>query len=172
MPHGQVGLAHVGVSSRIRPEDPEGWLGESVKIVSVDERDWELLHVTKWGLRSFGRLKRLGPLLCAICLLGWGCSDTSFSLGGPLVLSISAVTPVAVTDSLVVEFTIVGRNLLGLVVDYGDMQVDSVALLGAQTAGGRVRNLYAAPGQYTVTARVEDAVEGTVTEALVVTINP
>ena len=88
------------------------------------------------------------------------------------MLSLSAVTPVAVTDSLVVEYTIVGRNLLGMAVDYGDMQVDSLAFLGAQTAGGRVGHLYAAPGQYTVSARVTDGIEGTVTEELIVTINP
>ena len=120
----------------------------------------------------FEHLKRRGLLLSVICLLGWGCSDESFSLGGPLVLSISAVSPVAVTDSLVVDYTVVGRNLLGMTVNYGDMQTDSLFFLGAQTAGGRIGHLYAAPGQYTISARVEDAVEGSVTEELVVTINP
>ena len=111
-------------------------------------------------------------LLFILCLLGWGCSDESFFLGGPLVLSISAVSPVAVTDSLVVDYTVVGRNLLGMTVNYGDMQTDSLFFLGAQTAGGRIGHLYAAPGPYTISARVEDAVEGSVTEELVVTINP
>ena len=120
----------------------------------------------------FEHLKRRGLLLSVICLLGWGCSDESFSLGGPLVLSISAVSPVAVTDSLVVNYSVVGRNLLGMTVNYGDMQTDSLFFLGAQTAGGRIGHLYAAPGQYTISARVEDAVEGSVTEELVVTINP
>lgn len=113
-----------------------------------------------------------GSLLAAFLLLGCGCSDASVSLGGPLVLTISAVTPVAVTDSLVVEYSVVGRNLLGMVVDYNDMQADSLFFLGAQSAGGRVRHLYTAPGQYIVSARVEDAIEGTVTKELTVTINP
>ena len=117
-------------------------------------------------------LKRYGLRLFFLCLFGWGCSDESFSLGGPLVLSISAVTPVAVTDSLVVDYTVVGRNLLGMTVNYGDMETDSLFFLGAQTAGGRIGHLYAAPGQYTISARVEDAVEGSVTQELVVTINP
>jgi len=120
----------------------------------------------------FEHLKRRGLLLSVICLLGWGCSDESFSLGGPLVLSISAVSPVAVTDSLVVNYSVVGRNLLGMTVNFGDMQTDSLFFLAAQTAGGRIGHLYAAPGQYTISARVEDAVEGSVTEELVVTINP
>ncbi len=120
----------------------------------------------------FGRLKRRGPLLFAICLLGWGCSDTSFAGGGPLELSISAVSPVAVTDSLVVEYDVVGRTLLGMVVDYGDTRSDSIFFQGAQTAGGRAPHLYAASGQYTVSARVDDALEGTVTDQLTVTINP
>lgn len=120
----------------------------------------------------FEHLKRRGLFLSILCLLGWGCSDEAFSLGGPLVLSISAVTPVAVTDEIVVDYTVVGRNLLGMTVNFGDMQTDSLFFLGAQTAGGRVTHLYAAPGQYTISARVEDAVEGSVTEELVVTINP
>ena len=56
------------------------------------------------------------------------------------------------------EYAVVGRNLLGLVVDYRDMQVDSLFFSGAPSAGGRVAHLYAAPGQYIVSARVEDAV--------------
>ena len=120
----------------------------------------------------FEHLKRRGLLLFLVCLPGWGCSEEAFSLGGPLVLSISAVTPVAVTEELVVDYTVVGRNLLGMTVNFGDMQTDSLFFLGAQTAGGRVTHLYAAPGQYTISARVEDAVEGSVTEELVVTINP
>ena len=78
----------------------------------------------------------------------------------------------AVTDSLVVEYDVVGRTLLGMVVDYGDAQADSIFFQGAQTAGGRAPHLYAASGQYTVSARVDDAIEGTVTEQLTVTINP
>ena len=117
-------------------------------------------------------LKRRVLLLFLVCLPGWGCSEEAFSLGGPLVLSISAVTPVAVADDLVVDYTVVGRNLLGMTVNFGDMQIDSLFFLGAQTAGGQVSHLYTAAGQYTITARVEDAVEGSVTEELAVTINP
>jgi len=92
--------------------------------------------------------------------------------GGPLELSISAISPVAVTDSLVVEYQVVGRTLLGMVVDYGDTQSDSIFFQGAQTAGGRAPHLYAASGQYTISARVDDALEGSVMEQLTVTINP
>ena len=120
----------------------------------------------------FGRRKRRGPLLFALNLLGWGCSDATFTGGGPLELSISAVSPVAVTDSLVVEYEVVGRSLLGMVVDYGDTRSDSIFFQGAQTAGGRAPHLYAASGQYTISARADDAIEGTVTEQLTVTINP
>ncbi len=161
------------MGSRIKSASPEGWGGRVGESGVVDERGSGTHARDEVGLVLFlGRLKHRGPLLFAICLLGWGCSDESFSLGGPLVLSISAVSPVAVTDSLVVEYSIVGRNLLGMAVDYDDMQVDSLAFLGAQTAGGQVSHLYAAPGQYTISARVEDSVEGTATKELVVTINP
>ena len=119
-----------------------------------------------------GQLKHRGLLLIATCFLGWGCADGSFSIGGPLELSISAVSPVALTDSLVIEYAIIGRSLLGMTVDFSDTQVESLFFLGAQTAGGRVPHLYAAPGQYTVSARVEDSVEGSLTEEITVTINP
>ena len=145
----------------------------SVRVVIVDEGGLGTGARDEVGsVPLFGHLRHRGLPLFTACLLGLGCSEQSVSLGGPLMLSLSAVTPVAVTDSLVVEYTIVGRNLLGMAVDYGDMQVDSLAFLGAQTAGGRVGHLYAAPGQYTVSARVQDAVDGTVTEELTVTINP
>ena len=135
--------------------------------------DWGLLHMTPSALYTlFTRLKRGSRILFTICFFVVGCSDGSTSLGGPLSLSISAVTPVAVTDSLIVEYSIVGRSLLGMEVDYNDMQTDSLFFLGAQSAGGRVGHLYAAPGQYTISARVDDAVDGSLTEALVVTIDP
>ena len=119
-----------------------------------------------------GHLKHRGPLLFAACVLGWGCADGSVSVGGPLDLSISVAGSVAVTDSLVIEYVVMGRSLLGMTVDFNDMEIDSLFFLGAQTAGGRVPHLYAVPGQYTISARVEDAVEGSVTEEITVTINP
>ena len=115
---------------------------------------------------------RRGAVLLVIGFLGASCTDESLSIGGPLMLSLSAASSVAVTDSLVVEYAVVGRNLLGMVVDFGDMQIDSFFFAAAQSASGRVPHLYAAPGQYAVSARVEDAVEGNVTEGLTVTVTP
>lgn len=117
-------------------------------------------------------VKHGGLLLFAACVLGWGCADGLVAVGGPLEVSISAVSPVALTDSLVIEYSIIGRSLLGMVVDFNDMRGDSLFFLGAQSAAGRVPHLYAAPGQYTISARVEDAVEGSVTKEITVTINP
>ncbi len=111
-------------------------------------------------------------LLLVLGLLGSGCSSESISLGGPLMLSLSAVSPIAVTDSLVVDYAIVGRSLLGMVVDYGDMQIDSFFFSTAQSASGRASHLYDAPGEYSVSARVEDSVEGNVTEEFSVTVTP
>jgi len=143
-----------------------------VYVVMVRERWGVGAHDEVGFMHLFEGLKRGGLFLFLLCTLGSGCTDESFSLGGPLVLSMTAVTSVAVTDSLIIDYSVVGRNLLGMEVNYGDMQVDSLFFLGAQTAGGRLAHLYAASGQYTVSARVEDAVEGSVTEVLAVTINP
>ena len=141
-------------------------------MVADDEKGSEVMHGTRfYQFFLCGYVKR-GALLLVLGLLASGCTDESVFIGGPLMLSLTAASSVAVTDSLVVEYTVVGRSLLGMVVDYGDMQIDSFFFSSAQTASGRAPHLYAAPGQYSVSARVEDSVEGNVTEGLTVTVTP
>ena len=150
-----------------------GWGGEvgSTKDVFV-ERQGNGIHARAERNGMRGHFKVRSTLLLTVGILGSACSESSLSSGGGLTLSISAVTPVAVSDSLVLEYDVVGRSLLGLVIDFGDTQVDSVAFGGSQSAGGRVRHLYDTPGQYDITARAEDATQPSTTEQLTVTINP
>lgn len=107
-------------------------------------------------------------VMCAIV----ACSDSELTFGGPLELSLTSNAPVAVTDSLVVDYDVTGRTLLGMEITWGDSTVDSVFFAGAQTAAGRRPHLYSTDGTFTVTATVTDQVEGTVTEELTVTVNP
>lgn len=111
-------------------------------------------------------------LLLLVGVSAAACGSSSLDIGGPLTLSISAVSPVVVTDSLILQFDVAGTALLGVVIDFGDMQIDSVPFLESQTAGGRRPHLYAAPGQYLITVRAEDRTQPSVTEQLTVTINP
>jgi hypothetical protein len=100
------------------------------------------------------------------------CSSDQLTFGGPLEVEFSTNTPVPVTDSLQVDFDVVGRSLLGMVVLWGDEQLDSIVFSGAQTAGGRIRHLYDSAGVYTVRATVIDQLEGTGSHEAAVTINP
>ncbi len=115
----------------------------------------------------------LRTLACtAFAIFVAACSTSELTFGGPLDLQISSNSPVSVSDSLQVDYDIVGRSLLGMVVEWGDAEVDSVGFAGAQTAGGRRRHLYATAGSYTVTATVVDQLQGEQTKELTVTIDP
>lgn len=120
------------------------------------------------------RLLRISTmlLLSGLAASFGACSSDDVTFGGPLDLQISSNSPVSVGDSLQVDFDVVGRNLLGMVVEWGDAELDSVFFSGAQTAAGRVRHLYGGEGTYILSARVLDQVEGNVIKELTVTIEP
>ena len=120
------------------------------------------------------RLRWMPTLLLATALgaLVGACSSNDVTFGGPLDLQISSNSPVSVGDSLQLDYDVVGRNLLGMVVEWGDSELDSLFFSGAQSAGGRVRHLYADEGTYTLMARVLDQVEGNTIKELTVTIEP
>ena len=62
------------------------------------------------------------------------CTTSEVTFGGPLALQITSNSPVSVTDSLRVEYSVDGRSLLGLAVEWGDTQVDSLGFSSAQSA--------------------------------------
>lgn len=105
-------------------------------------------------------------------LMWAGCSDAELTFGGPLSLDVTSNAPIVVSDSLVVEYSVAGRTLLGMEVLWGDQTVDSIPFSSAQSAGGRVAHLYDSAGTFTLTATVDDALEGSVTEELSIVINP
>jgi len=120
------------------------------------------------------RLRWIPTLLLATvfgAILG-SCSSNEITFGGPLELQISSNSPVSVGDSLQLDYDVVGRSLLGLVVEWGDSELDSVFFSGAQSAGGRIGHVYGGEGSFTLMARVVDQVEGSDTEELTVTIQP
>lgn len=117
-----------------------------------------------WGL---GIVALFGTLLA-----GWACSSSELVSGGPLDLQISSNSPVSLGDSLSLTYDVVGRNLLGLVVIWGDAEQDSISFFGAQTAGGRIGHLYPSEGPFTIMVRVEDQIDGSQSKDLAVTVNP
>lgn len=108
----------------------------------------------------------------SVAAVAVACSDAELTYGGPLALSVTSNEPIAVTDSLIVEYSVEGSSLLGMEVLWGDETVDSVFFAGAQTAGGRLAHLYAADGSYVVSATVTDALQGTADRQMTVTVSP
>jgi hypothetical protein len=120
------------------------------------------------------RLRLSGRLFFAITigLVAWSCSSNEVSIGGPLEFRVTSNAPLTLGDSLHVEYEVVGRSLLGMVVTWGDATLDSVFMNGAQSAAGTVHHLYADTGSYTVTARVVDQIEGNDTKELTIRVDP
>jgi hypothetical protein len=117
------------------------------------------------------RIGRLASLYVVTCAIG-ACSDSQLTFGGPLDLVLTSNSPVPQADSLVVNYQVEGTTLVGMAVTWGDSSVDSLYFSGAQQAGGRLAHLYSTDGAYTITARVQDANQGSITEELTVTVNP
>lgn len=100
------------------------------------------------------------------------CSSSEITLGGPLNVLLSTNAPISVSDSLIVDATVQGRSLLGLVITWGDDQVDSLFASGAQSAQYRVAHLYDSAAVFTIRATAVDQLEGFSTEEVTVTVNP
>ncbi len=100
------------------------------------------------------------------------CSSSSLEIGSELSLELDAPASVPLADSLVIQYDARGRSLLGLVVEYGDGTADSVAFVGSQSAGGRLAHKYSESGEYRVTGRVQDGVEGTTMADVTVSVTP
>lgn len=104
--------------------------------------------------------RRARPALLA-CLLAVaaGCI-TDGEIGTPLSVELIGPETGLVGDQLSVLYNVSGCSLSGIIFTWGDGAVDSLGTVGAQTASGSMQHVYEMPGLFTVTARVEDAVEG------------
>jgi hypothetical protein len=107
-------------------------------------------------------------------LSGAGCLDQGFvAVGGPMSLSLKvdqADLPEGVPHVFRIEAR--GQQLLGLIVDYGDGQVDSIATAGAQSATHVEAYTFGAAGSYRVRARVEDLRGLTASDSVDVSVRP
>lgn len=104
------------------------------------------------------RLARVALLACLLTLAA-GCI-TDDEIGTPLSVELIGPETGLVGDQLSVLYNVSGRSLTGIIFTWGDGATDSLATVGAQTASGSMQHVYEMPGLFTVTARVEDAVEG------------
>lgn len=101
---------------------------------------------------------RLSALILAVAAVATGCLDDSITGERPIAIELD-VTPASpqVDENVRATFTATGSGLRGVLVDWGDGVVDSLALSGLVVeAESYMEHAYGAVGEYPVTARVED----------------
>jgi len=111
----------------------------------------------KGPCRGNGRPAVLASLLAPLLLSG--CIEGGVvEIGGPLEISVQ-VTQAERTLGQEHEFRLQarGRQLLGVILEYGDGRVDSIQAFGAQSITHGETHTYEAAGSYSVRAVVEEA---------------
>ena len=119
------------------------------------------IHKIHLGTRS----ALLFGLTVAAC---WSGDD----LGTPLAIELAGPDEGSVGEELSVRYEVNGRQLVGIIVVWGDGVADSVPARGARTASGSVRHTYTESGRFTVTGTAEDVVEGVVEDRVEIDILP
>ena len=114
------------------------------------------LHYVKCSIQWIHPRAR-GALLLGLAVAAcW----TEEHIGAPLSIELTGPDAGLVGEELSVHYEVTGRQLVGVIFDWGDGVADSVRARGAQSASGSVRHTYAAAGTFTVTGRAEDVVDG------------
>ncbi len=111
---------------------------------------------SRWPARRTKTLPNL--LLLALVSLLSACQEPE--LGSPPYIELTVPTEGRTGAPVEVGYEAGGRQLSGLIFEWGDGEVDSLATSGAQSASGTARHGYAAPGSYTVVGIAQDAIEG------------
>jgi hypothetical protein len=103
-----------------------------------------------------------------------GCLEGGIvSVGGPVRLSLTVEKAEAPQGTPhVFKMEAQGQQLLGLILDYGDGQVDSIPTAGAQTATHIEAYIYDKAGEYLVRARVEDQNGRSAQDSVMVSVLP
>lgn len=91
-------------------------------------------------------------------------------IGSPLAIELAGPSNGVVGERIAVEYDAVGRSLQGIVFSWGDGAADSLATAGAQSASGTMYHTYEAGGEFVVSARAEDSLEGVARAALTIGI--
>ena len=112
--------------------------------------------------------KRLFLLAGTLALVGVpACSDLSIPTSRPTEIFLEvdqAQRPVG--QDFTFSYEGQGENIIGLILSYGDGQVDSIPTFGAQTVGGRREHAFQESGVFQVTLRMEEANGAVVEDAL------
>jgi PKD repeat protein len=104
-------------------------------------------------------------------LLAVGCSSLDPVDPGPTTVTLTADRTTATAgQDIEFSFSATGSSITALHLDYGDGESEDVGGFGALTMSGRRTHAYLDPGSYTVTATLEDAITGNVTDDMTVQI--
>lgn len=101
---------------------------------------------------------RLAAAIVTMAAVATGCLDDSITGERPISIELD-ITPASpmVDENVRAVFNATGTGLRGVLVDWGDGVVDSVAMSGLVVeATSFVDHTYTVAGEYPVTARVED----------------
>ena len=111
-------------------------------------------------------------LVAALVLSGAACSESSADIGEPLsiTLTVDRNTGSAAVDTFTFEYDATGTELLGIVLDFGDGQVDSVAALGASRAGATRPHVYQTAGTFEAFARALEAFGSVLADTVVLQV--
>ncbi|MEK9501121.1 PKD domain-containing protein [Gaopeijia maritima] len=101
---------------------------------------------------------RIAAVIFAMAAVATGCLDDSITGERPISIDLD-ITPESpmVDENVRAVFSATGTGLRGVLVDWGDGVVDSLALSGLVVeAQSYMDHIYTTAGEYPVTARVED----------------
>ena len=115
-----------------------------------------ILHFVNHSIHAVSARPRSALLLSLALAACW--DDPG--IGTPLSIELIGPETGRVSEELAVRYEVTGRQLVGIIFDWGDGASDSLPARGAQTASGSVHHTYAETGTFTVRGRAEDVVEG------------
>jgi hypothetical protein len=111
-------------------------------------------------------------LIAALLTVALGCSSSSTDAGEPLsiTLTVDRTTGLAAVDTFSFHYEATGTDILGVVLDFGDGQADSLSALGAARAGATRNHVYGSAGVFSASARVLEAFGDLLADTVVVEI--
>ena len=117
--------------------------------------------------RSCPRLVLAGALTAAI-----GCSDSSTDIGESLsiVLTVDPSSGQAGADIFSFHYEATGTELLGIVLDFGDGDIDSLSAQGASSAAATRNHVYESVGVYSASALAFEALGASAADTVLVDV--
>jgi len=116
--------------------------------------------------------RSVAALAAAILAAAAGCSSASTDVGEPLsiTLSVDRSSGAAAVDVFSFHYEATGTDLLGIVLEFGDGQADSLAAQGAARASATRSHVYETPGTYSASAWAHEALGATKADTVVVEV--